>query len=84
MAQKGHPGVLRGHTAAVVGDADIGGAAGAELHRDVFGPGVKGVFHELLHHGGGALHHLAGGDEIRHMGRENVDDRHKIPRVREE
>ena len=76
MAQEGHTRVLGGHAAAVVGDADIGGPAGAQLHGDVPGPGVKGVFHQLLDDGSRPLHHLAGGDEIRHMGRENVDDRH--------
>ena len=33
-----------------------------------FSPGVNGVLHQLLDHAGGALHHFAGGDQIRHMG----------------
>ena len=39
-----------------------------DLHRHGGGPGVNGVFHQLLHDAGRALHHLAGGDQIRHMG----------------
>ena len=41
--------------------------------------GFLSILHKLLDDGGGALHHLAGGDQIRHMGREYVDDRHGIP-----
>ena len=78
MAQEGHARVLGRHAAAVVGDADIGRAAPADLHGHVFGPGVEGVLHQLLDHGGRALHHLARGDQIRHMRGEYVNDWHKI------
>ena len=78
VAQESDPGVLGGHAAAVVGDADIGHAAPADLHGDVPGAGVKGVLHQLLDDGGGPLHHLARGDQIRHMGRQNIDNRHMI------
>ena len=77
MAQKGDAGVLGGHAAAVVSHADIGGPAAAQLHGDVLGPGVKGVLHQLFDDGGGALHHLAGGDHVRHVGGEDIDNCHK-------
>ncbi len=32
------------------------------------GPGVDGVFHQLLGHAGGPLHHLAGGDQVGNVG----------------
>ena len=35
--------------------------------RDGPGPGIQGVFQELLHHGRGALDHLSGGDLGRHF-----------------
>ena len=68
VAQEGHARVLGRHAAAVVRHAQIGHAAVPQLHGHVPGAGVKGVFHQLLHHGGGSLHHLARGDEIRHVG----------------
>ena len=43
------------------------GIAPEELHRHGAGPRVYGVLHQLLDHAGGALHHLAGGDEVRQM-----------------
>ena len=39
-----------------------------DLHHDGGGPGVDGVFHQLLYNGGGPLHHLTGGDQIGNMG----------------
>ena len=38
------------------------------LHRYGGGPGVQGVFQQLLGDTGRALHHLAGGDEVGDMG----------------
>ena len=49
----------------VVGDPDERQAALLEVDLDVPGPGVEGVLEQLLHHGGGALDHLAGGDLVR-------------------
>ena len=68
VAQEGGGGLVRRDAAAVVGDPDQRHAAVGDLHRHRPGPGVDGVFHQLLHHAGGALHHLPGGDEVRHMG----------------
>ena len=77
VAHEGDARVLGGHAAAVVGHADIGGPAAAQLHGHRVGPGVKGVFHQLLDHRRGAFDHLAGGDHIGHMGGEYVDDGHE-------
>ena len=78
VPQKGHPGVLRRHAAAVIGDADAGGASILDGHGDVFGSGIQGVFHQLLDDGSRALHHLAGGDHVSHMGGEYIDNRHGL------
>ena len=44
-------------------------------------PGVEGVLAELLDRGGGPLDHLAGGDGIGHLGREQADRRrHRLAR----
>ena len=40
------------------------------------GPRVERVLHELLHHGGGPLHHLAGGDLVDEVVREPLDRAH--------
>ena len=76
MAHEGNAGVLGRHALAVVLDTDIGRAAVADFDGDTVGARVKGIFHELLDDGGGALHHFAGGDHIRHMRGEYVDFGH--------
>jgi hypothetical protein len=43
-------------------------AAVLDLHGQGVRPGVDGVLHELLDHRRGPLHHLAGGDQIGHVG----------------
>ena len=68
--------VFRSHAAAVVGDPDIGHPAAADLADNVLRSGIKGVFQQLLDYGRRALHHLTGGNQIRHMGGEYVDYRH--------
>ena len=77
MAQKGGGQLLRRDAAAVIGDAKIGEAAVLDLRRHGGRAGINGVFQQLLHHAGGTLHHLAGGDEIRYMGRQTLNLRHK-------
>ena len=67
VAQKGGGHILLGDTAAVVRHPHKGGAAPADLHGDHTGSGVYGIFHQLLDYGGGALHHLPGGDQFRHL-----------------
>ena len=73
MAQKRGAHILGQDALSVIGDPEIGHAAVADLHRDVLRPGVHGVFHQLLGHGAGPLHHLARGDEIGHLGRHLKD-----------
>ena len=67
VAEKGRPGVLGGHAAAVVRDPEEGHAAVPNLHGDFGRARVHRVFQKLLDHGRGALHHLAGGDQIGNM-----------------
>ena len=73
MAEEGRLRVLPDHAAAVVGDAQEGHAAVLDLDGDHPRTGVNGIFNELLGHGGRALHDLAGGNQIRHMGIELND-----------
>ena len=68
MAQKCGAGILSTHTAAVVRHTQIGHAAVLDLHGDLGGTGVHGVFQQLLHNGGRPLNHLTGGDQIGNMG----------------
>ena len=78
VAEKGCPGILRLHTAAVVCDAQEGHAAVPDLHGNLGGTGVHGVFQQLLDHGGGTLHHFARGDEVGDMGGKLNDLGHKV------
>ena len=64
MAQKGRGKLRWRDAAAVIGDAQIGETPVLYLHRNGGGPGVQGVFQQLLGHAGRALHHLAGGNEV--------------------
>ena len=79
VAQKGGGHLLLGNTAAVVGDADIGGSAVADLGGDALRPGVDGVLHQLLHHRGGPLHHLARGDHVSHLLGQDLNMSHRCP-----
>ena len=79
VAQKRDACVLGRHAAAVVGHAQVGRAAAAQLHRHGAGPGVERIFHQLLDHGGGTLNDLARGDQIRKMRRENLNIGHGLP-----
>ena len=77
MAQKGGGQLLSRNTAAVIGDTDIGEAAVLDLRRHGGSARVDGVFQQFFHHAGRTLHHLTGGDEIRHMGWQTLNLRHK-------
>ena len=68
VAEKGGLYLAGGDAPAVVGDPEEGHPPVGDLHGDLGGPGVDGVLHQLLGHGGGPLHHLAGGDQVGHMG----------------
>ena len=84
MAEEGGGQFLGGDAAAVVRHPDQAHAAPLDLHHHRRGAGVDGVFHQLLDHAGRALHHLAGGDQIRHMGVELLNMRHLASPFREE
>ena len=62
VALEGQPDLPGGNALAIVRDAQVFDAAAPQLHRDVGSPRVDGVFHQFLHHGGRAFHHLARGD----------------------
>ena len=76
MAEEGGLRVLGAHAAAVVRDPQEGHAAVADLYGDLGGPGVHGVFQQFLGGGGGALHHLARGNQVGDVGRQGVNDGH--------
>ena len=71
VALQAQSGLLRGHAPAVVRHPDAVPAPFLDLHRDGPGPGVQGVFHQLLDHRGGAQDDLPGGDLGRHLGGQN-------------
>ena len=62
VALEGQPNLPGGNALAVIRNAQVFDAAAPQLHRDVGRPRVDGVFHQFLHHGSGAFHHLARGD----------------------
>ena len=68
VAEEGGLRLGGGDAAAVVGNPDEAHAAVLDLHGQGVRPGVDGVLHELLDHRRGPLHHLAGGDQIGHVG----------------
>ena len=75
MPHEGNSGVFRSHAAAVIRDTDIGCTPVPDFAGDMFCPGVKGVFQQLLDDGCRALHHLTGRNQVGHMGGENIDNR---------
>ena len=77
VAEKGGGQFGGGNAAAVVAHPNQAHAAPAEFHRHGGGPGVHGVFYQLLYHAGGALHHLSGGDEVRYVRGKLLDLRHR-------
>ena len=68
VAEKGRGQLSGGDAAAVVRHPDDAHAAPLYLHHHGGGSGVDGVLHQFLHHAGRPLHHLAGGDQVGHMG----------------
>ena len=73
VAQKGGGQFFRSDAAAVVRHADEAHAAPLDFHHDGRCARVDGVFHQLFHNAGRALHHLAGGDEVGNMRGELLD-----------
>ena len=67
MPQKGVLNVLPGDAAAVIRHPHIGDAAPLDLNCNCGGTGIYGIFHHFLYNRGGAFHHLASGNQFRHM-----------------
>ena len=70
--------ILSINTGAVIADLDQLYAAGLDAYGDLRCTGVDGVFQKLLDHRCGALHHLTGGDQLRGMLIQNMDDCHGL------
>ena len=62
-----------GHALAVVDDLDQRAAAVLQRDVDAPGPGVDGIFHQLLDCGGRPLDDLAGGDAVDDVGWEQTN-----------
>ncbi|EAU65779.1 conserved hypothetical protein [Stigmatella aurantiaca DW4/3-1] len=56
--------VLAPHAMSVIGHDDALQASPLQRHLDRVGPRIERVLHQLLHHRGGAFHHLTGGDLV--------------------
>ena len=78
MPHEGNTGVFRCHATTVIRDADVGCTPVPDFAGDVFCPGIKGVFQQLLDDGRRALHYLAGHNQVGHMGGENIDNRQSL------
>ena len=70
--------ILGINTGAVIADLDQLYAAGLDAYGDLRCTGVDGVFQKLLNHRCGALYHLTGGDQLRSMLIQNMDDCHGL------
>ena len=80
VALEGQHGVVAHHAAAVVDDLDQLLASRLDVHANAVGAGIERVLQQLLHHRGGALDHLAGGDLVGYVFGENVDAAHRVLR----
>ncbi len=69
--------VVAVQAAAVVRDPDEREATLLHVDRDRARARVERVLDELLHHRGGALDHLPGGDLVHEPGRQDLDARHR-------
>ncbi len=73
MALHGQRQIRRPHADAVVLHQDAGDPAAVQRHADVPGAGIQGVLHQLLHRRRRAFHHLAGGDAVGGLRRQQAD-----------
>jgi hypothetical protein len=65
------------HAAPVVGDFNPVDAAPVERHSDPRGPRVERILHQFLHDRGRPLDHLARGDAIDGMRRQDANRGHR-------
>ena len=63
----------RRHPAAVVDDLYQGPAGIGDDDGHLIRPGIDGILHQLLDHGSGTLHDLAGSDHVRDITRQDPD-----------
>ena len=68
VPQDAQLGVFFAHARSVVPDKHALAAAVGYLYLNARGTGVKGILCELLHHGGGAVDYLSGGDLLSYEG----------------
>ncbi len=73
MALEGEKGVVLVHAAAVVDNADQALAAAFDLDEDIGGAGIDGILHQFLHHRRRPFDHLAGGNLVAQILRENAN-----------
>ena len=78
VADEGRRDILGINAGAVIADLDQLYAAGLDADGDLRCTGVDGVFQKLLDHRCRALHHLTGGDQLRGMLIQNMDDCHSL------
>ena len=77
VALEGEQRIVAQHAAAIVDDADQPPAAALDLDADIGRSRIERVFEQFLDHGGGPLHHLAGGDLVGDLVGENADAAHE-------
>ncbi len=82
VALEGKVRLLRGHPRSVVANRDAVEPAAENLDADPLGPGIEGVFDELLDHRSGTLDHLARGDLIDDRASQPLDRSRITPRAR--
>ena len=78
VADKGCRDILSINAGAVIADLDQLYAAGLDAYGDLRCTGIDGVFQKLLDHRCRALHHLTGGDQLRGMLIQYMDDCHGL------
>ena len=78
VADEGRWDILGINTGAVIADLDQLYAAGLDAYGNLRCTGVDGVFQQLLDHRCRTLYHLTGGDQLRSMLIQNMDDCHGL------
>ena len=73
MPLKAQGGILAPHAQTIVLHGDPVSPCILQLHGDTRSAGIEGILHELLDDGSRALHHLSGGDLVRHVLGQTLD-----------